>query len=193
MFRVKPTVIYISGFGSRTDRNSPKVRMFEDMGFRVRIVSAIPPSPQEYTRRFFEVYDATVHTVIVGTSLGGYWARRFGMMTGEPWIALNPIVSPYMELSGYKGNHTVYQTDESFTFNDYDLLSYSKLEPIHNYPPGMVIAALDDPIIDHGAIAYMENCAVHAIDKGGHRLENVEDYKYLIEYFIKGPADHGLI
>lgn len=189
-------IVYFSGFGSRTDPNSPKIQMLEEFSDRVVIVSAIPNTVQEYTTEFHKVFDYTDLTepvLMVGTSLGGFWARYFGRLTGNPWIALNPVVDPVIQLRDLVGAHTAYGTDEEFEFTDRALSAYSAFVAPNTVVPGLVITAEDDDALEYHRLDGWVQCAKHSIPKGGHRLNNVEDYKYLISEFIKGPATHGHI
>jgi predicted esterase YcpF (UPF0227 family) len=70
----------------------------------------LPPSPAEAMAL---VMQGTAHwprdtTAVVGSSLGGFYARWFSLQTGCPAVLLNPAPFPARDLSTYIGEQTAW-------------------------------------------------------------------------------------
>ncbi len=84
--------------------------------------------------------------VPMGTSLGGFWARRLGHELGKHWIALNPAIQPSQSLRRYVGPNTRFDTGGAFDWCAADCGRYVAEE--RSTPrgdlPGLFILAEDD-------------------------------------------------
>lgn len=178
-------VIYFSGFASITDENSTKVKMLKELASNVGIVSAITNTVDNYLRNFEAIYRPESRTVLVGTSLGGFWASYLGQLHNCPWIGLNPVVYPSVALKKHIGDVNVYDSQETFECTEKDCDDYAGLEVQSNRQvPGLVIVARDDDVLDHDVVSQINQAQLEYIERRGHRLSNTEDYKHIIKNYL---------
>ncbi len=85
-------IFYIHGFASQFDLNSEKVKKLAHLG-------VIEGKTWDYTKPHIVIKDKMVKEVlkgeyglIIGSSLGGYWASQMGSTYGIPFIAINPAI-----------------------------------------------------------------------------------------------------
>ena len=170
-------VLYFHGYGSspRSDKVADLQRVFGDV--------QAPPIPvlfddaQQVLDAFIEDLLKQQRTlIIVGTSLGGYWAGKIGAKYDIPAVLINPSVNPCSSLKKYK--------NEALTDNE--LSKFVALVPSSS--PRIVLLAIDDDVIDPGEAMklFADNAKVQCFPDGGHRFqcpERIADaVKYLIQY-----------
>ena len=106
-------LLYLHGF-----RSSPQSMKAQKVAARVQTehpgvvwwCPQLPPSPAEAMAL---VMQGTAHwprdtTAVVGSSLGGFYARWFSLQTGCPAVLLNPAPFPARDLSAYIGEQTAW-------------------------------------------------------------------------------------
>jgi len=183
------TLIYIHGFNSGGNPESSKVKEFEKMVDDVRCLTydtfvdreAIIAKLWEDIRTILD--DPSVEdVVIVGTSLGGYYASVLSRIFGLRGILINPATNPYNDLSDAVGKEmTNYVTSEVRTLSKETLESY-KGHPIYSDPSDYkeiptVMICLDDDYIDPiHSLEVLKKLNPISLDKGGHTFE-FDEYK----------------
>lgn len=117
---------------------------------------------------------------LIGTSLGGFWARCLGNRHGIPHILINPAIHPSRTLRRHIGPNVNYQTGQTHEWTAADTTSYREYEPeVHRASdvPALVILALDDPICDARAsralFEPMPAARVMVFAEGGHRFSDL--------------------
>lgn len=125
--------------------------------------------------------------LLVGSSLGGFWARYLGARHGYPWIGLNPALRPSATLARYPGRLQRFDVEASFDWTAADALAYRAYEeePVDQSVPGLVVVAQDDEVVDAQetqALAVGGERLV--LSRGGHELANTEDYADRLADFI---------
>ena len=100
--------------------------------------------------------------LIIGTSLGGFWANYFSLRHGLRAVLLNPLVSPVKDLARLGCTFAA----------DYE--SFEKQNDSRQRPPGIVLLAEDDDVLpyreafDH----FFGVCDVRILKSGGHRMND---------------------
>jgi predicted esterase YcpF (UPF0227 family) len=89
-------LVYFHGFASGPQGPSPKTDLIRDLGYEVALIATDGDyRPAGYRAAFARLgLDPAAPVVLMGTSLGGFWARRLGQELGRPWLALNPAIQP---------------------------------------------------------------------------------------------------
>lgn len=107
-----------------------------------------------------EMIETIKPQILVGHSLGGYWALRMSNLHKIPCVIANPSLWPQFRA-------------------DYPKISDEELE--HDIPQ-MAYLELGDEILDmHGTKAFLENYMyLHCIEQGNHRLKHPENLNLLI-------------
>ncbi|MCP4214029.1 MAG: alpha/beta fold hydrolase [bacterium] len=133
----------------------------------------LPVDPDEVKRLFEESAADGLPDLLVGSSLGGFYAYYFALRFGVPAVLINPSITPWETLKGYVGEHKRYYTDESFEWKE----SYpGKLKALRKEIDGResrhgllhFYLSRDDEVLDlsviprqfpgAGSIHYFENC-----------------------------------
>lgn len=182
-------VVYFHGFASGRQDQSPKAALIRDLGHElIWVATEGDYRPTGYLAAFARLeLDPAAPLVMMGTSLGGFWARRLGDDWGKPWIALNPAIQPSQSLQRYIGTHTRFDTGRPFIWTAADCASYVDYEqqPIQPRIPGRLILAADDEVLDYRATLATAGAArVLVLPSGGHQLHNTGDYSSLIHAFL---------
>lgn len=100
--------------------------------------------------------------VIIGSSLGGFWANYFSLRYGLRAVLLNPVVSPVKKLAHLGCSFVA----------DYGL--FEKEEDSLRRPPGIVLLAEDDDVLPYREACehFAGVCDVRVLKTGGHRLND---------------------
>lgn len=114
-------LLYLHGF-----RSSPQSMKAQKVAARVRtehpgVVWWCPQLPPSPAAAMALVMQATAHwprdsMAVVGSSLGGFYARWFSLQTGCPAVLLNPAPFPARDLSAYIGEQTAWHDPEERFF-----------------------------------------------------------------------------
>ncbi len=122
-----------------------------------------------------------LNDLIVGTSLGGFWANFFSLRYGVRAVLLNPVVSPVKRLNFRDCSYAA------------DYAAFEQRDDSHQRPPTIVLLAEDDDVLpyreafDHFSAA----CDVRILRSGGHRLNDpasLDILKAAIDEIIKSPS-----
>ena len=174
-------VVYLHGF-----RSSPRSSKAVMTGEAIKALSTqenpiewycpqLLPSPKESMNIVERHIEDSKHDrlVIIGSSLGGYYANYLAEKYGCKGVALNPAVRAPKELASHVGMLTSYDTDEQYDFRpEYiDQLKDLQVEAITNPSRYFLMAAKGDELLDW--------------------QEMVEFYKGAEQLVLEG-SDHGI-
>jgi uncharacterized protein len=168
-------VLYCHGWGSRFDPGKDKIRALAKM----RPVDGITVDYTMHPRVVFEMYAARLmrhpRAIVVGTSLGGFYAAWLGAEFDRPFIAINPAIAPGTALRAYVG-HGVNHVGERFELTQdcvtaYDALSF-RLDG-----QGTIILDRGDEILDAQATLdfVRGRLPVVMFDGGSHRFDHMAE------------------
>lgn len=183
-------IIYLHGFNS--DKNSLTIRNLrtyypDAVGFSYDYIN-----PDKGFEQIKSVIEETLKTdtnvILVGSSLGGFWANYFGQKYNVKAVLLNPSIKPSETLKRYLGETKNYNSGETFTLTVDNLDEYKKYEV--ETKPGYfryIVLGMKDDVLDY------RQSAQHFKDKGkityineGHRIsfpECLEAVREASNYF----------
>ena len=194
---MKPTattthLLYLHGF-----RSSPASMKAQKMEARVKGLHPevqwwspqLPPSPAQAMREvLLGVADWPRHTMaVVGSSLGGFYARWVALQTGCRAVLLNPAAFPARDLSKYIGEQTSWHDpSERFFFQagfvDELLTLQADIEELAPKQPAtpdrqMAIVAKGDEVLDWREMqAFCQGGTTRLLNGSDHAISNFDDH-----------------
>ncbi|HEX5738505.1 MAG TPA: YqiA/YcfP family alpha/beta fold hydrolase [Hydrogenophaga sp.] len=193
-------LLYLHGF-----RSSPLSMKATKVASRVRnehpeVVwwcPQLPPSPREAMALVMQGTATWPRqsTAVVGSSLGGFYARWFALQTGCRAALLNPAVFPARDLARHIGEQTTWQNpEERFFFQPGYIDELKSLEadvhrltPLQSTPHSQQFAliAKGDEVLDWREMqAFCAGSAIRLLDGGDHAISDFDDHIDLLFEFL---------
>ena len=178
-------ILYIHGFASCGNSNKTKLLT---QHFDKFLAPDIPVDPDEAI--FFIqklILDNNV-TMLIGSSLGGFYAAYFAHKFQIKTILLNPSTQPFITLAPYVGTNKFFCSDESFEWTKEHI---TKLMPYaiskdSIQAPVLVLLQKGDEVLDYQKAASLyENYKLIIQENGNHRFENLDEYLQEIREFYQ--------
>ncbi len=177
-------ILYLHGF-----RSSPLSFKARLLGERLRalgrgddyVCPQLPASPRqaiELAQRLMQGRSPQ-DLVLIGSSLGGYYATWLAEQAGCRAVLLNPAVKPPQDLERYVGVTTAYHSDEPFEFRreyiaELRALAVPRITRPERY---FLIAATGDEVLDwRDMTAHYPLARQRIIEGGDHGLSGFADY-----------------
>ena len=185
-------LLYLHGF-----RSSPLSMKAQKMAGRVArdhpgVVwwcPQLPPSPAEATALILQGTAGWPGstTAVVGSSLGGFYARWFALQTGCRAVLLNPAPHPARDLSAHIGEQTGWQNpDEHFFFQPGHVdelraleADITRLSPVHPATADTLFAVLarGDEVLDWREMqAFCAGGRIRLLDGSDHAISDFDDH-----------------
>lgn len=169
------TVIYLHGYGSSSSAAKAQI-LIESLGKDRVIVPDLPKAPIEAFKLIWNILNETVSPIIVGSSLGGFYADYFNAAADIPAILINPLTERSDLERFFKGE------DLNFVRSRYSDIHYTE----KRIAPEYVYLAEDDAVLDFNLsvnnLPETNTRVVNITESGGHRFTN---YQLILE----GVAD----
>lgn len=114
----KIKIIYLHGFRSSSQSN--KVNQLQEAFPECEVVSlTLSPRPVSAINQIRAAISTDIkNTIVVGTSLGGFYAIYCACFLGTPAFIINPALEPHVSLVTKVGSHTRYGTGEPYEFKE---------------------------------------------------------------------------
>lgn len=160
---MKKTIVYIHGYGSSS--NTLKVHSLRDLGYNV-VAPDVPLLYDDALDTLKNVFYSLPKDdiLIVGSSLGGYWASIMSDLFIIPAVLINPSCDPGKTLKSYH-NSQLTQTE------------LDKFHPLKKSTkaPKIVLLADDDKVLNPKvAFDHFNDIAhVKTFNKGGHMFMDI--------------------
>lgn len=178
-------IVYLHGFGS--DCNSFKGKAIEkEYPDHTVSVPDIPVNPLEaikYLTNYFINIDLTSDEpiLLIGTSLGGFYADYFSRLMDLNAILINPLVD-VVPIKQLVGKNTFINTGIEYDFTPYDYKELTRVSKWKNkLRPSLkkvqILLAKDDELIPYNTtkLYYQaSNQFIKVFDEGGHRFTNLD-------------------
>jgi len=166
-------ILFIHGFAScGLGRKSELLR--EYFGSGQVLAPDLPGQPAEAIDFLESLLETHQITLLVGSSLGAYFATWLNRTRRLPAVLINPAIAPYLLLEDYLGKHagcggrTIEVTPESLA--TLRKLHRPRLRADEHY---LVLLQTGDEVLDYGqAAAYYAGKDVVIEQGGSHRFEN---------------------
>ena len=187
-------ILYLHGFASCGDSNKTKA-LKSFFGEDDVLAPDLPPNPHEavsLARKLIIEHDIDL---IIGSSLGGFYASYLCETMGLKCVLINPSVQPFITLRPYVGTNTYWCSGETFEFTKDDLTALFEYAIGRPNDPSKYLLLLQtgDELLDYTkAKEKYEGVKVIVEEGGNHRFENLQAYLEEIKRFRDGSAHHSI-
>ena len=175
-------LIYLHGF-----RSSPQSFKAQRLGQAMAqagrahdfVCPALPASPAAAIALIVDRIVPNARDVVVGSSLGGYYARYVAEICGARTVLLNPSIRPAESLARHLGRGTLFHSDEPFEFIAEHLAELRRFEvPRVSRPErALLIAATGDELLDwREMVAAWPGAQTLVIEGSDHALSDFEQH-----------------
>lgn len=171
-------IIYLHGFNS--DGNGATAKKLKEV-YKKDIIT---PSYNyvnadkgfEYLNKLIlETFKKDKEVILVGTSLGGFWANFLAEKYDLKCVLVNPSLNPAKSLKKYIGENKNFSNNKTILFTEANANTYKKYQKnINKNIFRITLLAENDKIIDQTLIRKMLNeTLILNIKNEGHRLNNI--------------------
>ena len=184
-------LLYIHGFASCGD--STKTRLLKAFFGEEKVLAPnIPVEPDQALAFLRQQIESQDITMLMGSSLGGFYATALGAEYGLNAVLLNPSVHPYRTLSPYVGENTFWCSGEPFEWKEIYLWQLARMAERMRLPETELLVLLQsgDELLDYTVAAEAFRAYDVIVEEGGnHRFENLGNYLEQIEVFYRRTDD----
>jgi len=170
-------ILFIHGFASRGLGNKSRA-LLEHFGAGEVLTPDLPHQPWQAIELLEQLLAEHPVDLLVGSSLGGYYATWLNRQRSLPAVLVNPAIVPHVLLDDYLGEH---RSDSGETF----YLTRDHLGSLRRmYRPALredehylVLLQTGDEVLDYRQAATYYAAKDVIVESGGdHRFENFHDY-----------------
>ena len=185
---MQTALIYIHGFNSSPASFKACVlqaALAERVPGAAFLAPALPPSPVAATRLLEALVVAHPQAMLVGSSLGGYYAGWLAERHAMRAVLVNPAVRPYELLHGHVGMQTNLYTGEHYEFTaahveELRALEQDRVTPAHY----LLMVETGDEVLDYRqAVARYAGAQQYVIEGGDHGFGDFADHLEVVFAF----------
>lgn len=178
-------ILFIHGFAScgLGDKSRTLISHF---GRRQVLTPDLAFAPAEAAGQLVQLLDNHPIDLLVGSSLGGYYATWLNRERNLPAVLINPAVRPWELLTAHLGRHSRWCDGAAFDFTAQHVEQLRALyrPALRDGERYLVLLQTGDEVLDYRNAAHYYRDAQVVIEAGGnHRFENLADYLPAIETF----------
>ncbi|MFV9681727.1 YqiA/YcfP family alpha/beta fold hydrolase [Pseudomonas sp. NY15367] len=171
------SILYIHGLNSSpaSHKASQLSRAMADLGLEKQLrVPALHHHPRQAIAQLQALVAELGAPVLVGSSLGGYYATYLAEQHGLKALLINPAVKPHLRFDGYLGPQKNYYSDETWDLTEDHVHALAELEvPAPSDPTRyQVWLQTGDETLDYrDAERYYRACALRIQAGGDHGFQ----------------------
>ena len=171
------SILYIHGFNSAPEskKSTLLASVMQQMGLGDQLqVPALHHHPREALAQLRAAISALGSPMLVGSSLGGYYATYLAEQMGLKALLINPAVSPHRMFDGYLGTQTNLYTGETWELTHDHVSALAELEVAAPQDPQryQVWLQTGDETLDYrSAEKYYVACALRIQAGGDHSYQ----------------------
>ncbi|MBY4897395.1 YqiA/YcfP family alpha/beta fold hydrolase [Cupriavidus sp. AU9028] len=131
---------------------------------------------------------------IVGSSLGGYYARWLGQKYGCPTVLLNPAVHPWTDLERYLGEQPLWHGGGSVRVERHHLqeLLDLRVDTLRQPEQYYLLAATGDEVLDYREmVAACAGARIRVIEGSDHAISEFDQYVDEVLDFCGYSGNYG--
>lgn len=182
------TLLYLHGFNSAPQSHKAQVlkRYMEARGLGARFVCPkLPHRPEEAIALAEREIARHPAAVLVGSSLGGFYATHLAERHGLRAVLLNPAVRPGQDLESYLGIQRNLYTGEEYELTREHIAAWRRLDAAVIQPERyLLIVETGDEVLDYReAVAKYAGARQVVVAGGDHTLKSFAEHLPLILEF----------
>lgn len=186
-------IVYIHGFNSSPASFKARVlcEQLVARGIPHRYLApALPPSPRAAADILEGVAREYPEAVLVGSSLGGFYATWLAENFNLRAVLLNPAVRPYDLLAGYVGRQkNLYSGEEyDFTREHIEEMRALEIETINPQRYYLMVTTGDEVLDYRAAIRKYAGAQQLVVEGGDHGFGTFGDYVDAVFRFVRAEA-----
>lgn len=183
-------IIYIHGFGGSGNGN--KATLFRSLFHSEHFIApSLPINPTLAFSTLSELIEAFIRTgtvMLIGSSLGGFYALHLASKYNLKAVLINPAVHPYETLSrsiGTTGGENFYDSSR-YEWNESHLDALRSFGPINaNKDNILLFLQKGDEVLDYTqASTMLDGCEQIIEDGGSHSFDGIERHIEKIKQFF---------
>lgn len=179
-----PKILYLHGFASCGQGNKSSL-LKAYFGEEDVIAPDLPPSPIDAIDTIEKILGTLDFDILIGSSLGGFYATIIAEKYGMKAVLLNPSTRPWETLAAYTGWQKRFCDEEVFEFKPVYLEQLKMLQTAPEKGRYLVLLQSEDEVLDYTKAQSFYNKHKVIVEYGGnHRFENLDEYLSMIEKFI---------
>lgn len=171
------SILYIHGFNSAP--SSAKARQLEAMMGQLGLAEQLRvPALHHHPRQAMAQLEASIaelgRPLLVGSSLGGYYATHLAERHGLKGLLINPAVTPHQHFDGYLGTQRNHYSGETWelTLDHVQALAELEVPPPQDAARYQVWLQTGDETLDYRhAERYYRACALRIQAGGDHGFQ----------------------
>jgi len=171
------SILYIHGLNSSpaSHKASQLSRAMADLGLEKQLrVPALHHHPRQAITQLQALISELGAPLLVGSSLGGYYATYLAEQHGLKALLINPAVQPHLRFDGYLGPQKNYYSDETWELTEDHVHALAELEvpPPSDPTRYQVWLQTGDETLDYrDAERYYRACALRIQAGGDHGFQ----------------------
>ncbi len=194
------TIIYLHGLDA--DPNANKAVITANHAKALGIDTLRPDlncPPDGVVAKILALLQDNPNAVLVGSSLGGYFATLLSDMTGTPAVLLNPSIRPDLSFTRFLTDNfdgqtltddtVIYTTTGGWHIRYGDLAWFEKHRlTVKNADKIKVLLKMGDELLDaHATKAFFESCGADVVaqDGGDHRMSDYGEQVRLVLEWVR--------
>jgi len=126
--------------------------------------------------------------VLIGSSLGGFYANFFSEKLSCKSVLINPVVSPHILMNNYLGKQRNRYTGETFTLKEEHMLQLKSLyiDTMSDPKKRLVLLQTGDETLDYTeARDYFRDSCISIESGGSHRFDGFKNWLPSIANFLE--------
>ncbi|MCY4045122.1 MAG: alpha/beta fold hydrolase [Cellvibrionales bacterium] len=187
------TLIYLHGFQSSglAFKSQLLSRYVNQQQLPIEVISPDLPDTPDLALGFIGeliLKQADKPVVLMGSSLGGFYANIFCERAGVPAVMINPAIRPHELIKNYLGNNVNPNTHKTYELTPSDLhtLKNSYHDRISLDRKRLILLEMGDEVLDASdAIQYYHGCQMEILQGGSHHFDHFEPLLPLVTDWVQ--------
>jgi len=168
-------IMYIHGFGSKFSSESNKSVALKSIGELYGFDYDTSEYANVNLHKMTEFANSNKIDIVLGTSLGGWYASQLGRILDIPFVSINPATEPHITLNAYEGEGIDYY-NRKYNLSKDVIDNYWSFDTSGD---GLVLLETGDEVIDYKkTLSFLSNSksiTTHVRVGGNHRYEGIKE------------------